>query len=147
MDIGTAILIGSVANIFGMILFMYTRDLSWFKKENFKMQKSNVMAQNKIKLKKLEKDLGISTSRTPASSDKGLIESIQGLDLNKIRGLLDFVAKDEEEGPEEDTQADQARDSLRGRLWVWPDPAGPRRGRLKLSGHRCLKPRREYLPQ
>ena len=96
MEIGTAIIIAGIVNIFGMILFMYTRDLQWFKKENFKIQKSALLAENRIKVKKLERELGISSGRKTAASDNSLLDSLKGLDLGKIQGLLDLVQKDEE---------------------------------------------------
>jgi len=76
-------LVFAISGIVGSILVTQLWQMNWIKRETFKMQKTNVMAQNRIKLKKLEKELGLSKSKEP------------NLDLSK---LLDQISGDQESG-------------------------------------------------
>jgi len=49
----------SIISLAGMVLLFALNNSTWFKKENFKIQKKIVMDENRIKLKKLEKEMGI----------------------------------------------------------------------------------------
>jgi len=66
---------------------------NWMKKQNFSLQ---VQAE-KLKLKKLEKDLGLKRGSTapPQGENKSLTETIAGLDLNKIKELAGLLNKDD----------------------------------------------------
>ena len=101
MSIGEAIIIGSIINLIGMIIFMHFRDNAWFKKENFKMQKSMVMSENKLKLKKLGRELGVDVGKS-VPAQLGLLEQLKGLDLDKVQGLLSMVQKPDDYAPEPD---------------------------------------------
>ena len=80
----------------GQIILMQMWNANWFKKENFKIQKSNTMAENKIKLKKLEKDLGV-TGGNYQKPEAGVIEQLKGIDIEKIKTGLNLIQKPEEE--------------------------------------------------
>jgi len=73
---------------------------NWMKKQNFSLQ---VQAE-KLKLKKLEKDLGLKRGSTalPQGENKSLTETLAGLDLNKIKELAGLLNKDDTEVDYED---------------------------------------------
>jgi len=75
MDIGTSIIIGSFISLIGMIIILERNTVNWFKKENWKMQKTNIMNENRIKLRKMEKELGLTKTpiKTESSIPSGLI--------------------------------------------------------------------------
>jgi len=91
IDIGTAVIISSLISILGAILIMNTNLRNYFKKQNFNLK----IQAEKLKIKKIERDLNLKPSSL--KSDKGLIESIKDIDIDKIKGLLDTVSNDEEE--------------------------------------------------
>jgi len=88
----------SLISLAGMILLFTLNNSQWFKKENFKIQKSNVMAENRLNLRKLEKDLGLKHGKA-APEEKGILDKIGGLadllpllknlDQDQISGLID----------------------------------------------------------
>ena len=96
---GELIFVGFIMLI-GQIILMYMWNANWFKKENFKMQKSLVMKQNNLKLKKLERDLNLVGGSKLDKEEKGLGDLIKGLDTDKIKGLLDMVQGEEDEDGE-----------------------------------------------
>lgn len=103
-------LILTVGGIVGSILVTQLWQLNWFKKERFKMQKSNIMAENRIKLKKLEREMGIDTSKGASINEKGgVLDLIKGLDRDKIDGLLDLIG-------EKESDSDQADQSDLGKI-------------------------------
>lgn len=105
---GELIYLGFIMLI-GQIILYQMYQSGWFKKENFKMQKFNIMAENKIKLKKLEKDLGLKPSKAP-KEEKSVGENIgswvtllKSLDPDQIKSLADqFLGGGEEYEEEED---------------------------------------------
>jgi len=97
IDLGTAVIISSLISMLGFFLWSERNNINWFKKENFKL---NIQAE-KLKLKKLAKELNLDIKNK--SNDKGLIESIKDLDMDKIKDLLSYVQKgDEYEDLDED---------------------------------------------
>ena len=60
-------LIFTVGSIVGSIVVTQMWQLNWFKRENFKISRDVTKAENKLKLKKLEKELGI-TSKARGSA-------------------------------------------------------------------------------
>ena len=52
------IAVAFISGVF-MLMSIYILNMNWFKKENFKISRDNVKAENRIKLKKLERDLGL----------------------------------------------------------------------------------------
>ena len=83
--------------LIGQIILLQMWNNQWFKKENFKMEKSNVMATNKLNLRKLEKEMGLSKSKDIIQKDSpGLMSTIsdlapllKGLDADQIGALAD----------------------------------------------------------
>jgi len=101
----TGLIVVSVISLAGMVLLFTLNNNNWFRRENFKLQKSNILNENKIKMKKLERDLGISSSKTPnVSPQGGVLDLIKGLDSNKIGEILNVLKNDDdiEEEPKEE---------------------------------------------
>lgn len=90
MEIGTALLIGMFVNLFGLALYFELRDRSFFKRENFKIQKSNVLAQNKLNIEKMRKEMGL-----PSKASKTSQDATQGLIGDVIKN---YISKDDEGG-------------------------------------------------
>ena len=98
-DVG--IIATSLIGLAGMVLIYTLNNNQWFKKENFKLQKSNILNENKIKYAKLKKELGINDLKTPSVHETpGVMELIKGLDTDKISGILELLQGSDEE-PEE----------------------------------------------
>ena len=106
---GELIAVTFVSSIFGLMGIMMLQH-NWFKRENFKFQKSNIMAENRLKLRKMEKELGLSgnkgMSNTSAPSGN-ILDQLKGLDLDKIQGLLSLIQKPSEEYETEDNPLGQ----------------------------------------
>lgn len=91
MNVEVAVIF-TVGSIAGAIIVSQMWMHNWLKKENFKMQKSNIMAENRIKMKKLERELGLKGSKAPVEHEKaGVLELLGGLDKDKIAGILDLL--------------------------------------------------------
>lgn len=104
------LIIVSVISLAGMVLLFTLNNSTWFKKENFKIQKKAVMDENRIKLKKLEKEMGLTgKSVVPAYQEPksaletggNLLEVLKNLSGDQIQGLADrFLSPEETEGRE-----------------------------------------------
>lgn len=103
VDVGTGIIAGSIISLAGMIFLYILSNNNWFKRENFKIQKSNIMSENRLKLKKLAKQLDVELGAAP-KEDKSLIDSLKDLDIDKIKDLLGYVQKEEEEVEQEEEE-------------------------------------------
>jgi len=84
--------------LIGQIILLQMWQNNWFKKENFKINKSNVMATNKLQLRKLEKEMGLTPGKMPKEEatglDKisgiaGLVPLLKGLDPDQVGALVD----------------------------------------------------------
>jgi len=84
---GELIAVSVISGIFG-IIGIYILNMNWFKKENFRIQRDNIKAENKLKLKKLERELGLQKG-APAAAPAPAI----GGDLGGIIGALAPLAK------------------------------------------------------
>ena len=99
----------------GMIVMSQMWQMNWFKRENFRIKKKNIEGENRIKLKKLERELGLTGGRnpTPPSDSKTPIEKLgqlspflpilAKLDKDQLTSLIDhFIgggfSEDQEEG-------------------------------------------------
>ncbi len=90
--------------LIGQIIMLQMWNMNWFKKENFKIQKKNIEGENRLRLKKLEKELGLkqSTARdfneTPSTMDTlaNLLPVLKNLDGDQIGMLIDKFAGGEE---------------------------------------------------
>lgn len=104
-------LILTVGGIVGSILVTQMWQMNYFKRENFKIKKSNVMAENRIKMKKLERELGLKGSKTPVEHETpGVLDLLKGLDKDKISSILEMlqdneVSDDYDEPPKSDLLA------------------------------------------
>jgi hypothetical protein len=88
----TGLIVVSIISLAGMVLLFTLNNNNWFRRENFKIQKSNVLNENRIKMKKLEKDLGITSSKTQNTHETGgVLDLIKGLDSDKVGQILDLV--------------------------------------------------------
>ena len=91
----------SIIGIIGAIITTQLWQMNWFKRENFKIQKSNVMSQNKIKLRKLERDLGLNKDKNVQPVEqKGILDLVKGMDRDKIEGILELLQNNEGSGEE-----------------------------------------------
>ncbi len=94
--------------LIGQIILMQMWQNGWFRKENFKIQKSLVMAQNKLKMRKLEKEMGLNPSKkivedtAPGAVDaiSGLLPLLKNLDPDQVGALVDRFVGGSEEGGE-----------------------------------------------
>jgi hypothetical protein len=104
-------LIFAVSGIMGAILTTQLWQMNWFKRENFKIQKSNIMAENRIKIKKLERELGINTSTKGKTNIdltqlKTLGKELLGVDTESLTGndwldgIIQGITNYAEENPE-----------------------------------------------
>ena len=93
---GELIFLGFIMLI-GQIILLQMWNNNWFKKENFKMEKSLVMSKNKLSLRKLEKEMGLIPSKniTPVEG-KGALGTLtdlapllKNLDADQLGGLID----------------------------------------------------------
>lgn len=79
-----------------MLVTVFILNMNWFKKENFRMQRDMQKAEHKIRLKKLEKELGLTTQKTKttevtASNDllSTFAPLLKNLDGDQIAGLIE----------------------------------------------------------
>jgi hypothetical protein len=101
---GELIFLGFVMLI-GQIILLQMWNNNWFKKENFKMQRDIVKSENKLKLKKLEREMGLAKGSSeikekPTVIDNlgGVLNLVKGLDPEQISALADRFIGSEEEG-------------------------------------------------
>ena len=68
---------------------------NWFKKESFKTKNKSIEAENRLRMKKLERDLGLKASPAPKEQPgmfdtiKDLAPLLKGLDSDQIGALAD----------------------------------------------------------
>ncbi len=100
---GELIFLGFIMLI-GQIILLQMWNNNWFKKENFKIEKSNVLAKNKLSLRKLEQEMGLTKSKTivPAETPStietisGLLPLLKSVDPERIGDLIDhFIGEGE----------------------------------------------------
>ncbi len=83
--------------LIGQIIMLQMWNNNWFKKENFKIQKKNIEGENRLRLKKLEKELGLKQStprdfnETPGTMDTlaNLLPILKNLDPDQLGALID----------------------------------------------------------
>ena len=108
--IGTEVaLIMTVGGIAGSILVSQMWQMNWFKRENFKYRQSIDRKENSIRFKKMERDLGLKAGSSIKPNEKGLLESLQGLDPAIIAKFLGPVQK-EDSGEEYDDEVQEKPD-------------------------------------
>lgn len=94
----------------GMVLLFTMNNSMWFKKQNFKVDIFNVKAQNKLNLRKLERDMGLTTSKASVIKEttspslggiEKLLPLLKNLDSDQLGGLLEaYTGLTAEEGAE-----------------------------------------------
>jgi len=101
-DIG--LIVCSIISLAGAILLYSLSTSTWFKKENFKIKKKSVMDENRIKIKKMERELGITGAtkayrepQTPIETGSNLLSVLKNLDGDQIQGLADKFLKTDDE--------------------------------------------------
>ena len=95
------LIVVSMIFLIGQVVLFQLYNQNWFKKENFKMQKKLVMDENKLKIRKVERELGLNKSARleVEKTDNSLLDVLKNIDADKITGLLDLVGNREvEEG-------------------------------------------------
>jgi len=100
---GELIFLGFIMLI-GQIILMQMWNRNWFKKENFKLQRDTVKAENRMKIKKLEKELGLTKGKSASAeikNDTGVMDLLKNLDNDKIAGILELLQSGE--SPEGET--------------------------------------------
>lgn len=105
---GEFILLGIIMLI-GQIILYQMYQSGWFKKENFKIQKQDMIGEMRLRHKKLAKDLGLQPSKAP-KEEKSVVENVggwvsllKGLDPDQIKALADkFLGGGEDYEEEED---------------------------------------------
>jgi len=106
IDTGTALIVTSLIGLAGIFLFNLMNNSNWFKRENFKIQKSNIMAENKIKLKKLAREVGVDYQKPKDIPTGNILDTLKNLDMDKIQGILDLLGN-KEELDEDETPTDK----------------------------------------
>jgi len=95
----------SFISLAGMVLLFILNTSTWFKKENFKIKKAAVVGENRIKLKKLEKELGLKGTNIPTGNEQrstmevggDLLGILKNLNGDQIQGLADKFLKPKDE--------------------------------------------------
>ena len=96
---GELIFLGFIMLI-GQIILLQLWQRNWFKKENFKLQRDTVKAENRIKLKKMEKELGLTKGKSASSEIKNetnIMDLLKNLDRDKIADILEMLQSGERE--------------------------------------------------
>lgn len=106
----TGLIVCSVISLIGMLIFFTINNNNWFKRQNFKVQVANVKAENKLKIKKLERELGINTTSKSVSSLStdtpnilsSLAPILKNLDGDQLKGLAEQFLPEAAEETEPD---------------------------------------------
>ena len=99
IDFGVSMIVVSIISLAGTILIFMLNNSNWFKRENFKLQKSNILAENRLKLKKLQKDLDLQNTPlpNPPPEQPPLLDLLRNVDINTVKTLLGTVQQDDED--------------------------------------------------
>lgn len=84
---GELIYVSIISGLFGL-LGLFFLNWNWFKKENFKITKASMLAENKLRLKKLEREL---LGTPPAES----VVDNQGFNIGSLASLLKNLSPDQ----------------------------------------------------
>lgn len=88
----------AIISTVGMMITVQLWQLNWFKRENFKIKKKNIEGENRLKLKKLEKELGLQPSKEPREERSkfdtlsDLLPVLSKLDADQLGVLIDKFA-------------------------------------------------------
>ncbi|GAH01853.1 unnamed protein product, partial [marine sediment metagenome] len=100
----TGLIVVSLISLAGMVLLFTLNNSTWFKKENFKIKKKNTMDVNRLNLKKLEKELGITGAvekpyqepQTPLETGANLLNVAKNLSSDQLKALADKFLGEED---------------------------------------------------
>lgn len=112
MELGDSVIVGSFLSLLGMIIILELNNRNWFKRENFKLERDNVKATNRLNLKKLEKEMGLTKTPSVKASQQEtsnpmsmLAPIVKQLSADQLKGLADMFLgnySDSEEPPIEE---------------------------------------------
>jgi hypothetical protein len=113
---GELIVVTVISSIFGLCGLLLL-DRNWFRRENFKIAKSNTLAMNKLQLEKMRKELGLSkqpSAITPGAAAGsgdlgGLLGIAQSLGKDKVLDLVDKFLPEDSGGSDEDEDSEIAK--------------------------------------
>lgn len=120
---GELIVVTFVSSIFGLCGLMLL-DRNWFRRENFKIQKSNTLAMNKLQLEKMRKELGLQKQPTAVRNEGGGSSG----DLGGLLGIAQSLGKDkvldlvEKFLPEDSGGSDEGEDSEIAKILKYVPP-------------------------
>lgn len=80
--------------------------MNWFKRENFKFNQQTKRKEYNINFKSLERKLGLQQS-APLTEEKGLLDTLKGLDLNKVQSMMQMVQKPEEQQEQDEYEYEE----------------------------------------
>lgn len=109
LEVALVLTVGSIA---GSLLITQLWQMNYFKKEKFKFDLKRQNKIDNIELKKLKKDMGITGSTKKQTEEKGLLDQVKDLDLNKIQDLLSYVQKPDEYDDDETDNNDWTDDII-----------------------------------
>jgi len=87
VEMGTAIIVSSLISMIGLYLTTMMWNSNWFKKQNWKLQAQNIKAENKLKLKKLEREMGLTKGK---SASKEIDKNTSGL-MDYLPDLIELA--------------------------------------------------------
>jgi len=113
---GELIVVTVISSIFGLCGLLLL-DRNWFRRENFKIAKSNTLAMNKLQLEKMRKELGlqkqpsaIARNETPGAGDLGgLLGIAQSLGKDKVLDLVERFLPEDSGGSDEGEDSEIAK--------------------------------------
>lgn len=113
---GELIVVTVISSIFGLCGLLLL-DRNWFRRENFKIAKSNTIAMNKLQLEKMRKELGLQKQPTAArgeaatgSGDLGnLLGIAQSLGKDKVLDLVEKFLPEDSDGSDEGEDSEIAK--------------------------------------
>ena len=101
----TGLIVMSIISLAGMVLLFTLNNSTWFKRENFKIQKKTLMDENRIKMKRLEKELGLKAGSTTTYTEPKstidlageLLPVLKNLSGDQLQGLVDKFLSPEDQ--------------------------------------------------
>jgi len=118
---GELIVVTIISSIFGLCGLLIL-DRNWFRRENFKIAKSNTLAMNKLQLEKMRKELGLQKQPKVDQPQVG------GGDLGGLMGIAQSLGKDkvldlvERFLPEDSGGSDEGEDSEIAKILKYVPP-------------------------
>lgn len=97
------LIVVALISTMGMVVTIQLLQHNWYKKENFRVKIKNINAENRIKLKKLERELGLkgetraaaADSKSPLDNLGGLLSIAKELEPDQLRAVIDMFTSGE----------------------------------------------------